>query len=155
MIKILFVCWGNICRSPMAEFVFKRMINEVHRENDFFVESAATSDEECRNGRGNPIYPPAKAELAAHGISGADVNAKRAVQIRKEDYNKYDLIVCMEDINCEHSRRIFGGDPDGKIHKLLEFAGTGKNVADPWYTGDFATTYNDIVNGCTAILNQY
>lgn len=154
-IRVLFVCHGDICRSPMAEFVFKKMIKEAGREEEFVVASAATSDEECWNGHGNPIYPPAKAELALHGITGAEVNAKRAVQITKEDYNKYDLIVCMEDINCAHSRRIFGGDPEGKIHKLLDFAGTGRNVADPWYTGDFSTTYKDIVEGCRAILSEY
>lgn len=155
MIKVLFVCWGNICRSPIAEFVFKKMVREAGMEDKFFIASAATSSEEVWNGRGNPIYPPARAELKRHGIEGAEVDAKRAVQITKADYAKYDYILCMEDINVTHSLRIFGGDPEHKVHKLMDFEGSGRDVADPWYTDRFDVAYNDIYAGCTAFLRAF
>ncbi len=151
MISILFVCHGNICRSPMAEFVFKDMLVKRGISDRFFVASAATSTEEIWNGVGNPVYPPAKAELARHGIS---CEGKRAVLFKKSDYEKYDYLIGMDDANIRNMVRTVGGDPEHKIHKLLEYAGSGRAIADPWYTGDFDVTYADVVEGCTALLEQ-
>ncbi len=151
MISILFVCHGNICRSPMAEFVFKDMIAKRGISDRFFVASAATSTEEIWNGVGNPVYPPAKAELARHGIS---CEGKRAVLFKKSDYEKYDYLIGMDDANIRNMVRTVGGDPEHKIHKLLEYAGSGRAIADPWYTGNFDVTYADVVEGCTALLEQ-
>ena len=149
MIKVLFVCHGNICRSPMAEFVMKDMVAKQGLEDEFYIASCATSTEEIWHGVGNPVYPPAQRELAKHGIS---CDGKRAVQITVEDYNKYDIILCMDSNNMRNIKRIIPSDPDGKIHKLMTFAGTGVDVADPWYTGDFTTTYNDVLAGCKGLL---
>ncbi len=151
MISILFVCHGNICRSPMAEFVFKDMLVKRGISDRFFVASAATSTEEIWNGVGNPVYPPAKAELARHGIS---CEGKRAVLFKKSDYEKYDYLIGMDDANIRNMMRTAGGDPEHKIHKLLEYAGSNRAIADPWYTGNFDVTYADVVEGCTALLEQ-
>ncbi len=149
MIKILFICHGNICRSPMAEFVLKDMVAERGLSDQFYIASAATSTEEIWNGVGNPVYPPAKAELARHGIS---CEGKRAVQFRRSDYTKYDYLIGMDDANIRNMIRMAGGDPEHKIHKLLEYAGSDRAIADPWYTGDFGSTYADVTEGCAALL---
>ncbi len=151
MIKIMFVCHGNICRSPMAEFVMKDLLQRAGREKDFQIASSATSTEEIWNGVGNPVYPPAKRELARHGLS---CEGKRAVQIKKSDYSLWDMIICMDSKNLRNLHRIFGGDPDGKINKLMSFAGSDSDVSDPWYTGDFEGVYEDILEGCHALLEQ-
>lgn len=149
MIKVLFVCHGNICRSPMAEFIFKDMVKKCGVEDLFYIKSAATSTEEIWGDRGNPVYPPAKKELAKHGIS---CDGKYAVQIKKEDYKKYDYIIGMDSANIRNMERICGGDPEKKMYRLLSFASINRDVADPWYTGDFKTTYYDVCLGCSAFL---
>jgi len=148
-VNIMFVCHGNICRSPMAEFIMKDMVAKRGLADKFHIASCATSTEEIWHGVGNPVYPPARRELAKHGIS---CDGKRAVQITPEDYDKYDIILCMDSNNMRNIKRIISADPDGKIHKLMAFAGTDADVADPWYTGDFTTTYNDVLAGCTGLL---
>ena len=145
MKKIMFVCHGNICRSPMAEFIFKDMLVKKGIQDDFFVASSATSTEEI----GNPVYPPAKAELAKHGIS---CEGKRAVQITRSDYDKYDLFVVMDSNNLRNISRIFGDDPKCKVHKLMDYTGRGGDVADPWYSYRFDVAYQDIYEGCEALL---
>lgn len=149
MIKIMFVCHGNICRSPMAEFIFKHLIVQNGTEKDFFVSSSATSTEEIWNGIGNPVYPPARDELDKHGIS---CEGKRAVQLQKSDYEKYDLFIGMDSANIRNMHRILGGDPDNKIHKLMDYTGRGGDVADPWYSDRFDITYRDVYEGCAALL---
>lgn len=151
MKKIMFVCHGNICRSPMAEFIFKNLACKMNISDRFSVSSSATSTEEIWNGRGNPVYPPAREELLKHGIS---CEGKRAVQLKKSDYAKYDLFIGMDSNNIRNMMRIFGSDPDGKIHKLLKYANDSGDVADPWYTGLFDTAYNDILRGCIALINS-
>ncbi len=150
MLKIMFVCHGNICRSPMAEFIFRKMASEqgIH---DVSVASSATSTEEIWNGIGNPVYPPAKAELAARGI---DCAGKRAVQLTKSDYAKYDLFIGMDSANIRNMHRIFGGDPSSKIRKLMDYTSRGGDVADPWYSGHFDVTYRDIYDGCLALAER-
>ena len=143
--KIMFVCHGNICRSPMAEFIFKKMLAENSLAGEFTVASSATSTEEI----GNPVYPPARAELLRHGI---DPGGKRAVQITREDYAKYDLLIPMDSMNVRNLMRIIGSDPEGKVKKLMDFTPRGGDVADPWYTGNFFVTYRDILEGCTCLL---
>ena len=143
-LRILFVCHGNICRSPMAEFIFKDMVRQAGRADQFEIASAATSREEL----GNPVYPPAKAQLAAHGLS---CDGKRARQLTAADYDYYDLLVAMDENNVRNLHRMLGGDPQHKIKKLLDYA-HGGDVADPWYTRDFERTYQDIVTGCRALL---
>lgn len=150
MIKVLFVCHGNICRSPMAEFILKDMVRKQGLADQFYIASAATSTEEIWNGSGNPVYPPAKAELAKHGLS---CEGKRAVQLKREDYEKYDYLIGMDSANIRNMNRILGGDPEGKIYKLLSFAGSDRDVADPWYTGKFDVTYKDIEVGCEAFFD--
>ena len=150
MIKILFVCHGNICRSPMAEFIFKDMVKKQNIADDFYISSAATSTEEIWNGVGNPVYPPAREELAKHGISCA---GKRAVQITKSDYDKYDYILGMDSWNMRNMMRILKKDPQGKVKLLLDYSSNPRDIADPWYTGNFDVTYADIVEGCEAFLN--
>ena len=149
MVKIMFVCHGNICRSPMAEFIFKDLISKKGVAERFYVSSCATSTEEIWNGVGNPVYPPAKRVLNSRGIN---CDGKRAVQLKKEDYNNYDYFVGMDGANIRNMHRILMGDPDKKIYKLLTFAGRSDDVADPWYTGDFETTYRDVSEGCNALL---
>ena len=156
-IKVLFVCHGNICRSPMAEFVFKDLIKERGLDSEFYVESAATSSEECWNGVGNPVYPPAKQELYRHGIgvpgNELGVSAKRARQITREDYEKWDLIIGMERLNLTGMKRILGDDRLGKIRLLMDFTGRPEDIDDPWYTGDFSGVYKQILEGCEALLD--
>ena len=147
MIKILFICHGNICRSPMAEFVMKDMTARLGLEGESHIESAATSTEEI----GNPVYPPARAKLAEHGIGCA---GKTARQLTRADYNKYDLLIGMDSANIRNMTRICGGDHDGKIRLLLDYIGQHRDVADPWYTRDFEATWQDVLAGCTALLQQ-
>ena len=150
MIKIMFVCHGNICRSPMAEFIMKKLVKDSGLEDEFLIKSSATSTEEIWNGVGNPVYPPARAELQRHGIS---CDGKRAVQLRSDDYGKYDLFIGMDSANIRNMHRILGGDPENKIHKLMDYTGRGGDVADPWYTRSFDITYRDVFDGCTSLLD--
>lgn len=147
----MFVCHGNICRSPMAEFIFKDMLKRKHLENEFFVASSATSTEEIWGDIGNPVYPPAKAELAKHGIS---CEGKCAVQLKKSDYDKYDFFIGMDSMNIRNMYRILGSDPDGKIRKLMEYTDRGGDVADPWYSNRFDVAYRDIYDGCEGLLES-
>ena len=146
--RILFVCHGNICRSPMAEFVMKDLVQKAGREQEFYIESAATSTEEI----GNEVYPPARRKLAEHGIG---CKGKTARQMTRGDYDRFDLIVGMDAWNIRNISRICGGDPEGKIHKLLDYAGRpDSDVADPWYTGDFEATWRDVLEGCQGIMRE-
>ena len=149
MKKVLFICHGNSCRSPMAEFIFKDMVAKRGLADEFYVESCATSTEEIWNGVGNPVYPPAKRELAKHGIS---CEGKRARQVTKADNDRFDILLCMDDNNMRNIKWIIPSDPQKKIHKLMKFAGSDASVADPWYTGDFEITYKDILKGCEGLL---
>lgn len=149
MIKILFVCHGNICRSPMAEFILKDMVNNQALADQFHIESAATSTEEIWNGIGNPVYPPAREELAKHGIS---CSGKRAVQLKKSDYGKYDYLLGMDSWNMRNMMRILRSDPEGKVKRFLDYSDNPRDIADPWYTGNFQVTYEDIVEGCEMFL---
>ena len=149
MISVLFVCHGNICRSPMAEFIFKDMVNNRGLGDQFYIASAATSTEEIWNGIGNPVYPPAKRELAKHGIT---CEGKRAVQLKKSDYNKYDYLIGMEERNRRNMLRILDKDPEKKVSLLLDYADEHGDIADPWYTGNFDITYRDVVRGCEGFL---
>ena len=135
----------------MAEFILKDMVKKKGIKNEFFIASSATSTEEIWNGRGNPVYPPAKAELKKHGIS---CEGKTAVQLKREDYEKYDMFICMDSMNYRNILRIFGSDKDEKVRKLMTFTSRGGEVADPWYSRDFSTTYRDIYDGCTGILEE-
>ena len=151
MIKVLFICHGNICRSPMAEFVLKDMVTKRNIKDKFIIASAATSTEEIWNGIGNPVYPPACEKLASVGIS---CKGKRAVQVKKSDYQSYDYLICMDSNNVRNLRRIIGEDKDGKVSMLLDYTKRpGASIADPWYTGNFDVTYDDIVEGCEGFLN--
>ena len=158
MIKILFICYGNICRSPMAEYILKDMIEKRNLISQFEIASAATSTEEIWGGKGNPIYPPAKEELRRHGIgktSYTDFSGKMARQVTAADYEYYDYILCADADNIRSTIRITGPDRAGKIKLLLDYAGRpGQSIADPWYTGDFRTTYQDIVEGCEGLLRH-
>lgn len=148
MIKILFICHGNICRSPMAEFVMKDIVAKKGLEKDFFIASAATSNEEI----GNRVYPPVRRLLANLGI---DTGNKTAIRVTKGDYDYYDYLICMDSNNLRNLRFIVGDDKDSKIHRLLDFTEQkGHDVADPWYTGDFETTYHAVLNGCNGLLNN-
>ena len=149
MIRVLFVCLGNICRSPMAEFIMKSIVSERSLSDRFYIASAATSTEEIWNGVGNPVYPPAKQELAKHGIS---CEGKRAVQITKADYGKYDYILGMEERNIRNILRIVGKDPEHKVKLLLDYSDHPRDIADPWYSGNFESTYRDVVEGCEGFL---
>ena len=152
MIRILFVCHGNICRSPMAEFIMKDIVRRNGCESGFYIASAATSTEEI----GNPVYPPAKAELAKHGLG---CKGKTAVQITHSDYNAYDLIIVMDSGNMINITRIIRSDPENKIHKLSDFSDKIADVSDPWYTRRFDVAYNDIYEGCSGLfeylMNEY
>lgn len=169
MIKILFICHGNICRSPMAEFIFKDMVEKRGLTDRFEVASAATSTEEIWNGKGNPIYPPAQAELKKHRIGSTaytNFSGKRARQVTRQDYHHYDLLLCADGNNLRNTLRITGPDKEHKVHLLMDFTGisrqqvqslemlvsTGRSIADPWYTGDFAVTYQDIAEGCEGLM---
>lgn len=145
--NILFVCHGNICRSPMAEFVMKDLVKKAGLETKFVIASAATSAEEL----GNPVYPPARNELARHGISCAGHAAR---QLTKADYAAFDLLLGMDRANIRNMERVCSGDPLGKIHRLLDYTSRPGDVADPWYTGDFRTTWNDVSEGCAALLDK-
>ena len=144
MKKILFVCHGNICRSPMAEYVMKYLVEQAQLTDQYMIASAATSTEEI----GNPVYPPARRKLAEHGIS---CNGHAARQMTRADYQRYDLLIGMDSANLRNMTRIAGGDPEGKIRPLLY----DKDVADPWYTGNFEATWQDVLCGCQALLEEY
>ncbi len=147
MTKLLFVCHGNICRSPMAEFVMKDLVKKAGLEERSFIASAAVSREEIGNG----VYPPARRKLAEHGISCAGHAAR---QMTHRDYDEYDLLIGMDESNLRTMQRICGGDPDGKLSLLLSHTGRPGAVADPWYTGDFEATWQDVLEGCTALLRE-
>ena len=149
MIRIMFVCHGNICRSPMAEFILKDMLKRRGWENRYRVASCATSTEEIWGGHGSPMYPPAKAMLTAHGIPYTE---REAVQLRRSDYDEYDLFIGMDGANIRNMVRILGGDPQGKIRKLMDFTDRGGDVADPWYSRNFEDAYRDIRDGCEGVL---
>ena len=149
MLRILFVCHGNICRSPMAEFIMKDLVKKKGLAGQFAIASCATSTEEIWNGIGNPVYPPAREELASHGLG---CEGKRAVQLKRSDYSAWDLLVGMDSANIRNMHRMLGGDPEGKIHKLMDYTGRGGDVSDPWYSGRFDVAYRDIFEGCTALL---
>ena len=136
----------------MAEFIFKDMIKKQGREDEFYVASSATSTEEIWGGIGNPVYPPAKAELQKHGIS---CDGKRAVQLKKSDYAKYDMFIAMDSNNIRNIGRIFGSDPDMKVHKMMDFTDRKGDVADPWYSGRFDVAYKDIYDGCAGLLDTF
>ena len=147
MIRILFVCHGNICRSPMAEFVMKDLVAKAALDNTFEIASAATSTEEL----GNPVYLPARRKLAEHGIA---CEGKTARQMTRADYKHYDLLIGMDRANLRNMTRICGGDSMGKIHTLLDYTDRPGEVADPWYTGDFEATWRDVYEGCTMLLRR-
>lgn len=147
MKKILFVCYGNICRSPMAEFVMKKLAEEAGLSSELRIDSAATSREEI----GNPVYPQAKRKLAEHKIS---CEGHAARQMTKGDYDEYDLLIGMDGGNLRDMRRICGGDPDGKIYLLLDYTIRPGDVADPWYTDDFEATWRDVSEGCRGLLKE-
>lgn len=150
--KIMFVCHGNICRSPMAEFIFKNMLAEKGITERFVIASSATSSEEISwNGIGNPVYPPAREELKKHGI---DCGGKRATQLTRDDYVKYDLFIGMDGANIRNMHRIFGNDNDNKIRKLMDYTSRGGDVADPWYSDRFDIAYRDIYDGCKGLLDS-
>jgi protein-tyrosine phosphatase len=146
--KILFVCHGNICRSPMAEFVMKDLVRKAGREDEFEIASAATSTEEI----GNEVYPPARRKLAEHGIG---CKGKTARQMTRQDYAHYDLLIGMDSWNIRNMLRICGSDPEGKIQMLMDYTRRPGDVADPWYTGDFEATWRDVLEGCQCLLARY
>ena len=148
MVKILFVCLGNICRSPMAEYIMKDLVKKAGLDNRFVIASAATSREEI----GNPVYPPARRKLAEHGI-GCEGHAAR--QLVSRDYDRFELLIGMDHANIRNMQRICGGDTEGKIHLLMEYSGKpGKEVSDPWYTDDFETAWKDILTGCQGLFRS-
>ena len=149
MIKILFVCHGNICRSPMAEFLLKDMVKKKGIADQFYIQSAATSTEEIWNGKGNPVHPGTRGKLAEYGIS---CEGKYAVQLKKSDYKDYDYLICMDSMNLRNVARICGRDKDNKIYRMLDFTEDKRDVADPWYTGNFDKTYEDIKKGLEGFL---
>ena len=152
MTKVLFVCYGNICRSPMAEFMFKDIVKKNGTESDFYIESAATSDEEVWNGVGNTVHHSAQAEMRKHGISGFE--NKRARQITRADYDKFDLIIGMEKMNVNDMLRAFGGDPDNKVKRLLDYSDRPRDISDPWFTHKFDITYSDLEEGLNALYKK-
>ena len=147
MIKILFICYGNICRSPIAEYIMKDLVQKHNLAAEFEISSAATSTEEI----GNPVYPPARDELRRHGIS---CTGHRARQVVKADYDYYDYLIVMDRMNIRNLNRIIGSDPQGKVSKLRSFAGISGDIEDPWYTGAFAEVYDQILEGCRALLTR-
>ena len=148
MTKILFICHGNICRSPMAEFIMKDMLKQSGLEHNYIIASAATSREDI----GNPVYPPAKRKLAENGIGCSGHHAR---QMTRADYDYYDIIACMDHNNIRNTYRITGGDPQKKIVLLLDYtARKGQEISDPWYTGNFDETWSDLVAGCSGLLNK-
>ena len=151
MLKICFVCHGNICRSPMAEFLFKRILEEHGRTEDFQISSKATSSEEIYHGQGNPVYPPVREILEGLGM---DCSKKRACQLQKEDYENYDYFIGMDERNRENMRRILGGDLKGKVSLLGDYTDHPHPIADPWYSGEFQACYEDILEGCRGLWEQ-
>ena len=151
MIKVLFICHGNICRSPMAEFLLKDMVAKRGIAEQFYIQSAATSTEEIWGGVGNPVHRGTREFLNRLGIS---CEGKRAVQITKKDYTNYDYLICMDRANLRNVERICGSDKDNKVYRLLDFTDDKRDVADPWYTGDFEKTYEDIVKGLEGFLTH-
>ncbi len=147
MIKILFICHGNICRSPMAEYIMKHLVQSRHLSSDFEIASAATSTEEI----GNPVYPPARDTLARHGIGCSGHHAR---QVTKADYGYFDYLIVMDRMNVRNLNRIIGSDPQGKVSKLRSFAGIQGDIEDPWYTGAFDEVYDQITEGCEALLKH-
>lgn len=147
MTKILFVCLGNICRSPMAEFVLKDMTARAGLADAFEIASAGTSDEELHN----PVYPPARQILAQHGI---DCTGKTARQLQRSDYGRFDLLIGMDRANLRGMQRICGGDPDGKMHLLLDYTDRPGDVADPWFTRNFEATWRDVNEGCAGLMRS-
>lgn len=145
MIKIMFVCLGNICRSPMAEFVFRDMVEKEGLKDLFYIASSATSTEEI----GHPAHPGTKRKLKEHGIG---VEGKQAVQLQRKDYDSYDYLIAMEERNMIQMKRIVREDPENKIYRLLDFTDNPRDIADPWYTGNFDRTYDDILEGCQGFL---
>ena len=145
MYKILFVCHGNICRCPMAEFILKKLVSDAGLADEFSIASAATSSEEL----GNPVYPPARRKLAEHGISCSGKTARR---ITAADYSQYDLLVGMDNANMRNMNRTFGGDPDSKLKMLMDYTSRPGEVSDPWYTDNFDRAYTDIEEGCRGLL---
>ncbi len=151
MKRIMFVCHGNICRSPMAEYVLKDMVEKAGREEEFLIASSAVSAEEIWGETGNPVYPPVKRLLSRLGISCEE---KRATQLRYEDGDRYDLFLCMDDSNLVKARKILGAKNADKCQKALSIAGLSRDVADPWYTRDFDATYQDILLVCEKLLQN-
>ena len=149
--RIMFVCHGNICRSPMAEFILKKVLADAGILDSVEVSSSATSTEEIWGGVGNPMYPPAVKILKEHGIPCRE---RRAVLLQKGDYGKYDLFIGMDSANIINMHRIFGSDPDGKIRKMMEYTPRGGDVADPWYSGRFDIAYRDIYEGCVGLVEK-
>jgi len=147
MKKILFICHGNICRSPMAMYVLRKIVQDRGIADQFYIDSAATSTEEI----GNTIYPPARRKLERESVP---IDGHRARQLRRNDYAAYDLLLGADSANIRNMTRICGGDPDGKIHRLLDYTARPRDIADPWYTDDFDTTYRDVVEGCEALLKH-
>lgn len=149
-VRVLFVCWGNICRSPMGEFILKNMVEERGIADQFFIASAATSTEEI----GNPVYPPARSELAKHGINCTGHHAR---QVISDDYDNFDIIIAMEDIHKRiMEQRFFNGDPEHKIRMCMSLAGRpNETVDDPWYTGEFGTVYNQLLDACEGLLKEF
>ena len=147
MIKILFICHGNICRSPMAEYVMKDLVKKSNLSDQFHISSAATSTEEI----GNPVHRGTRAKLAQAGIACEGHHAR---QMTRADYDGYEYLIGMDEWNIRNIKRITGGDPEGKIFKMMSFAGSSRDVADPWYTGDFEATWKDVTEGCQGLL-QY
>ena len=149
MTKIMFVCYGNICRSPSAEIIFRHMVEKRGLSDSFVIASSATSTEEIRNGVGNPVYPPMAKVLEGHGYVVGD---KRAVQLKAADYDKYDLFIGMDSDNIRNMKRILGGDPEGKVRRLMDYTDCGGDVADPWYSRDFEAAFRDVYDGCAGLL---
>ena len=151
MIKILFICHGNICRSPACEFIMRDLVERAGRADDFVIASAATTEEEIWNGVGNPVYPPMKRVLAEHGLA---CEGKRAVLLTRSDYSCYDYLIGMDEEKLRDMRSICGGDPDGKMSRLMSWAGADRSVADPWYTRDFEAAFQDALIGCRALYEK-
>ncbi len=145
--KILFICHGNICRSPMAEFILKALVEARGVADRYHIESAAVSDEET----GNPIYPPAKRCLTQHGVR-FDAG-KTARKVTAADYSRFDRLICMDSSNLHLLRNIIPSDPEGKVHLMMSYTGRSRDVADPWYTGDFERTFQDILSACESMLD--